>query len=199
MNYCLKISRWWGPLGTVVFTVGYHYGVMRGWYEVSLALIFLFVAGGAFLSGLRGGMAAAVWGSVYGWYVMLPGSRLAQTIIGMILLAGLVGYGTRRLRREYQLRLLESAAKLAALEQLRQIEEIAGDRALDTNLSRIEQLEKLGHDLYWRWEILSEAQRRELAKTIWDRANNIVSLAEGWRQIGKYQKRAMQDDETTQS
>lgn len=187
MNYWLKMSRWWGPLGTVAFTVVYHCGVVWGWYEVSLALIFLFVAAGAFISGVRGGLAAAVWGSAYGWYVMLPGSRLVQTIIGMIFLAGLVGYGTRRLRREYQARLLESAAKMAILEQLRQIESIAGEKALDTNLSRIEQLEKLGHELYWRWEMLSEAQRRDLAKTIWDRANNIVSLAEGWRQIGKYQ------------
>lgn len=187
--------RYVGPALTVGFTLIYHYGVINHYYEVSLALIFLFVAGGAFISGLRGGLAAAAWGSAYGFYVMLPGSRLVQTILGMIGLAGLVGYGTRRLRAEYQRRQVETAAKLAALEQLRQIEAIAGDRALDTNLSRIEQVEKLGHDLYWQWEQLSDSQRRELAKTIWDRANNIVSLAEGWRQIGRYQFQVMRDNE----
>lgn len=102
MDKMLNYSRLWGPVLTVVFTVIYHIGVIRGWYEVSLSLIFLFVAAGAFISGLRGGLAAAVWGSAYGWYVMLPGSRLLQTIIGMVALAGLVGWRTRQIRKYYQ-------------------------------------------------------------------------------------------------
>lgn len=101
MDKILNRSRLWGPVLTVAFTAIYHYGVVNGYYEVSLSLIFLFVAAGAFISGLRGGLAAAVLGSLYGWYV-LPGGRLVQVIIGMIGLAALVGYATRRLRKYYQ-------------------------------------------------------------------------------------------------
>ena len=180
MYRILNRSRLWGPLGTVVFTMVYHYGVVQGWYEVSLALIFLFVAAGAFVSGLRGGLAAAVWGSAYGWYVMLPGSRLAENIIGMIFLAGLVGYGTRRLRRSI-------------------IDEVMARRVAEKNRTKAEIFDSLTNGniriflaaldvldgLRLGWEQIPDETRQKMVTEARAKLADLVTLAKGFEEMAR--------------
>lgn len=180
MYRILNRSRLWGPLGTVVFTMVYHYGVVQGWYEVSLALIFLFVAAGAFVSGLRGGLAAAVWGSAYGWYVMLPGSRLAQTIIGMILLAGLVGYGTRRLRRS-----VVNEFMSRELARANQIKADIFDSMTNGNVDIFKRYLSTLDNLVDGWQTLPDANKLEAVKTARGGIADLITLARGFEEMAK--------------
>lgn len=164
----------------MVFTIIYHYGVIQGWYEVSLALIFLFVAGGAFVSGLRGGFGAAVWGSAYGWYVMLPGNRLAQTIIGMILLAGLVGYGTRRLRRS----ILDEVMARRVAEKNRTKAEIF-DGLTNGNVRIFLGALDILDGLRLGWEQIPDETRQKMVTEARAKLADLVTLAKGFEEMAR--------------
>lgn len=180
MYRILNRSRLWGPLGTVVFTMVYHYGVVQGWYEVSLALIFLFVAAGAFVSGLRGGLAAAVWGSTYGWYVMLPGSRLAQTIVGMFALAALVGYGTRRLRRSI---LDEMGAR--SLARANQDKADIFDSITNGNVRIFRAALDVLDGLRLGWDTIPDETRQRMVAEARAKLADLVTLAKGFEEMAR--------------
>ena len=180
MGKILNRSRLWGPLLTVVFTCAYHYGVTRGWYEVSLALIFLFVAAGAFVSGLRGGLAAGAWGSVYGWYVMLPGSRLAQTIIGMVLLALMVGYSTRRLRLAV---IAEIEARRVA--ELARVKAEIFDSLTNGNVAIFKRYLKTTDQLIDGWSALPDDEKLKMVQSLRGNMSDLTTLAKGFDYLAK--------------
>lgn len=184
MSRLLSISRFWGPLGTVVFTLIYHYGVMQGWYEISLGLIFLFVIAGAFVSGLWGGLGAAAWGTAYALYVMLPSTRLYQTMIGMILAAVLVGYGTRRLRQVI-------LAEIEARQQIEQnrIKQEMLDSA-DSILRVFGEVLDITNSLRLGWGVIPDASRFGMLERAHGKLANLITLSKGFEQMAKNERLA---------
>lgn len=180
MSKLLNVSRFWGPLGTVAFTVIYHYGVIQGWYEVSLALICLFVAGGAFASGLRGGLGAAAWGSAYGYYVMLPNSRWAQTVVGMFLLAALMGYGTSRLRRTM---VAEFEARQQA--ELNKAKAEIFDNMMNGSVAIFKRYLKTTEQLTNGWETIPNDEKLKMAQSLRGNVSDMIILAKGFEYLAK--------------
>ena len=180
MNKIFERSRLWGPLLTVAFTCAYHYGVMRGWYEVSLALIFLFVAAGAFVSGLRGGLFAGVWGAAYGWYVMLPSSRLLQTVAGMVLLALLVGYSTRRLRRSV---IAEIEARRVA--ELARVKAEIFDSLTNGNVAIFKRYLKTTDQLIDGWDVIPDEEKLKIVQSLRGNVSDLTTLAKGFDYLAK--------------
>lgn len=180
--------RWWirwliGPAVTVVATLLYTVLIEQANFPGTTVLLIPLLALAGLVNGspqrpwdgLGAALLTAAWLTSYSIFlqsefdiersVLVPASLFAMAII--------IGY----LRgRDWQ---------------LRRLEEEAGELALAANVARLEEIEKIGHDLYWNWNDLSDFERRSITKTLWDRANNIVSLAEGWRQVGRYKARSL--------
>lgn len=190
MDRLLKISRVWGPLVTVVFTICYHFGVIQGRYEVSLSLIFLFVAAGAFVSGLRGGIVAAMWGSAYGWYVMIPSSRLAQTIVGMFALAALVGYGTRRLRLE-----IETSFKAKQLAAENRLKAEIFDGMTNGNIRIFQRYLKTLDDLRDGWDSIPDNAKLEMVNQARGGIADLITLGDGFKEMARQRGYVIGHDE----
>lgn len=180
--------RWWirwavGPIITVAATLLYTALIEQAHFPGTTVLLIPLIALAGLVNGssrrpwdgLGAALVAAAWLTGYSVFLR-PVFDIERTVLvpaGLFALAVIIGY----LRgRDWQ---------------LRRLEEEAGELALDANLARLEEIERISHDLYWNFNDLSDFERRSIAKTIWDRANNIVSLAEGWRQVGRYRAWSM--------
>lgn len=101
LNALLTISRLWGPLATIAFTVAYHAAAIYFGLPISLVFVTCFVVLGTFMSGLRGGAVAALWAIAYALYT-LPFDRAVQILIGLPIIVLIVGWQTRLLREFYK-------------------------------------------------------------------------------------------------
>lgn len=162
---------------TVLATGVHEYFIRRGDLPPTVALLMVFVPIAGFLGGsakrpwdgLWAALLSAAWLSGYSVYLD-PGSIERVMVVPAANLISAVIVGVLRARAWR-----EEAMKRAA-----------GDLALDQNLARLEQVELLARDLYWKWDEIDDHKRREQAKVLWDRTNNIAALAEGWRAIGRH-------------
>lgn len=198
MGRLLTIPRFWGPLLTIVFTGVYHAGVMQGWYEPTLIGVCVFVVAGALVSGLRGGLLAALWGSVYAIYVMLPSTRLIQVIGGLFIIGAGAGYVTRNLRaalaeaRQARFEAEKSAeVAKAALERAERNEAAAQAlEALNGNILRIRQArETILNTL--KNHPLDEDTRTEMRQAL-HILNNLELATAGWQAYDKLKRKHQQ-------
>lgn len=176
-------QRWlnWviGPGLTVLATVIYDYLVREQGWPVTTAILFPFVVLAGFANGsplrpwdgLWAGLICAAWVSGFSVYLApeLVFERAVLVPLAVVLIALAVGF------------LRAWAWRGLAMQQA------AGEMALEHNLARLKGLEDLSRELYYEWDRLNEAERKGRVSQLWDRANNIASLADGWRQVGWHQ------------
>lgn len=166
-----------GPGATVLATVAYDYLVKYQGWPITTAILFPFVVLAGFANGsparpwggLWAGLIAASWVAGYSIYLQPGLERVVLVPLSVFLIATAVGF-------------LRAWAWQGEAVQI-----AMGDLALDSNLARLKAIEDLARELYYGWDRLSEAERREQVSWLWDRANNVGSLAEGWRQVGRDQ------------
>lgn len=92
-----SLPKVYGPALTLLFVVFYHGLAHRLGWPVNAIWIAVAVVYGTFLSGLRGGLASAAIGAAYAFYT-LPLDHGLQVVVGMPIIAFVVGWQTRELR-----------------------------------------------------------------------------------------------------
>lgn len=170
-------SNWiLGPAILILTTLAYEYFRGRGAPPSVIVLLPLLVLAG-FLGGHRNwpegglwaGLTSAAWIAGYSLYLGTGIERQILVPVGVFVIAILVGF--LRLRAW----------------QGEQLEHEAGELALSANVYRLEEIERLARELEKNWYELTDPERKERARWIWARANGIITLAEGWRQVGRHQ------------
>jgi hypothetical protein len=180
MARLLTIPRFWGPLATVGFTLAYHAGSLYFGYSITLVWVTVFVVIGTLVSGLRGGLVAAVWGVGYAFYAIPMVdelNRAVQVAIGIVLMALVVGWQTRNLRK--------SLAELRTAWERAELNEQAAKamNALNGNIYRIRNarnllLKTLEH------QPLDETAREEIRQVL-HVLNNLELATAGWQALEK--------------
>lgn len=186
-SHLLTIPRFWGPLFTIIFTLAYHAGSLYFHYSITLIWIMVFVVWGTFASGLRGGLIAAAWGILYALYAIPMTDQLNRAIqvsIGIIMVAGLVGWQTRSLRRS----LAKTQAALLLAEK-NQVKANLVDSA-NGNIEKLRTALKMLDDLLMGWDVLDDNSRRGLIIDIRAHLATLILLVFGWRKLAEAKRYA---------
>lgn len=208
INKLVGLPRWTGPLAAVAFTALYHAGADAFGYSVTLIWLAIFVAVGALVSGLRGGLIVAVGAIFYGFYVLDP-SRAIQVAYGMPLLAAIIGLWTRALRQALaearveharaEIALAEIEVKRSWAEALAKKLEVALEEAragaeavktlntLNGNIMRIKEA-KAKIEEVMTLDFLTEGTRAKLGSVV-HTLNNLLFATEGWVQLEQLRER----------
>ena len=177
-------TRWWiawviGPALTVLVTFGYDWLRRYAGAPDSVMVLIPLVVLAGFMNGsplhpnagLWAGLVSAAWVAAYSLYLgpSISFERIVLVPIGVLVIAIMVGF-LRKWAWEGE-----------------RLQQEAGELALGANIARLESLENLARELEQNWDRMEETERKERVRVIWDRANNIGTLAHGWRQVGRHQ------------
>lgn len=184
MSKLLTIPRFWGPLGTIVFVVVYHAGSVYFGYTISLAWVWLPVIAAAFVGGFRAGLISAIFMCLYAFYAIPQLDRVVQVVITVPLVAGLVGWQTRLLRRALADAREWAERATAALERA-EINEAAAQAlgALNGNILRIRHSRNLLLKTLEQ-QRLDEMAREEIRQVL-HVLNNLEQATAGWQELAK--------------
>lgn len=182
MSKILNVPRFYGPLVTVVFTVLYHLGHLYFGYSVTLVWIAVFVVVGSFLSGLRGGLVAALFAVGYAFYAIPMIDRVdraVQVAAGMVIMAFAVGYLRRRERQQSQ-RATENEAAAQAL------------GALNGNILRIRHSRNLLLKVLQQHR-LDDITQEEI-RSVLHVLNNLEMATAGWQELARVKEKLDEQD-----
>lgn len=169
-----------GPLATVLFTIVYHFGSLAFGYPVNTVWIATFVILGTFTSGLRGGLAAALWGSAYVIYAIDDFGRVSQIVPFLFLYAGIVGWQTRRLRQsviaEIEARQVSELSRMKA-----EIFDGLTNGNVRIFMSALEVLDSLRLG----WDQIPDETRQKMVMEARGRLADLITLAKGFEEMAR--------------
>ena len=163
MGKLLDIPRFWGPVGTVIFTIAYHLAANYFGFTITYGWLWLALVAGVFIGGLRAGLLCGVWVTLYAvWTVPFTDdpSRVIQIGLVSVIGAWLVGFLRRRERH------LQMAINLAFS---------------NGNVAKMRETLDLARNLKVNLSTYSEAEILEIIEQIESLAGNTLAVLDGYK------------------
>jgi hypothetical protein len=192
MSKFLTIPRFWGPLLTVSFTVVYYAIILYFGWSITFSWLWLFMAAGIFISGLRAGMLCAAFIVAFTLYAIpMDTSRIIQLAISTPAAAVLVGWQTRELRLALSRVQAEGDRAREALAQAEKNQAKADlVDSVNGNIEKLRTVLKILDDLLMGWDVLDNDRRRGLIIDVRAQLATLLLLVFGWHKIAEEKRYA---------